>query len=201
MKRIFLTIITLICLLPLTTFAKNKVKVYVFEAGGCPYCEQEIEYLESLDSYNEKFTIVKKELYVDHVDWEEGADYTLGYKVANAFNEVGFEEATYQATPFIVISDLYAAAGKNTELESVINEAYEEGDKDIVSCIEKGNDDCLDYLKTDNTTTSSTGAIIITVIICSIILITTYLIKSTIDTNKIIEACSNNNKRKKNNLE
>jgi hypothetical protein len=136
--------------------AKGKVKVYIFEAGGCPYCEAEIEYLKGLDSYNKKFEIVKKELYVDHIDWQPGKDYELGKKVADSFNAVGFTNATYQATPFVVISDLYAVSSYTESLENVINQAYEEGDKDIVSCIEKGNTDCLAHIKVEDTTETGT---------------------------------------------
>ena len=41
MKRLFRLVLLLVCLIPITSFAKEKVKVYVFEAGGCPYCEAE----------------------------------------------------------------------------------------------------------------------------------------------------------------
>lgn len=126
--------------------AKDKVKVYVFEAGGCPYCEAEIEYLEGLDSYNEKFEIVRKELYVDHVYWEEGEDYELGKTVAEAFLEKGFENASYQGTPFVVIGNIYAAASYSTNLESVIDEAYEKGSTDIVKCYMDEEDNCIDKI-------------------------------------------------------
>ena len=63
MKKILLSlIVAVMVLLPMSVNAEGKVKVYIFEAGGCPYCEAEIEYLESLDSYGEKFEIVRKEL-------------------------------------------------------------------------------------------------------------------------------------------
>lgn len=124
--------------------AEEKVKVYIFEAGGCPYCEKEIEYLESLPSYNVKFEIVRKELYVDHVDWAKGQDYELGKAVAEAFLSAGFEDASYQGTPFVVISNLYAAAAYSDNLESYIDKAYEEGDKDVVSCYALGGTNCLE---------------------------------------------------------
>ena len=114
MKKFLLILFTLLFMLPLTIFAdgeeKAKVKVYVFEAGGCPYCEAQTEYLKGLDGYNKKFEIVSKELYVDHVEWAEGKDYDLGVKVANAFLNAGFKDASYKGTPFVVISDMYAAA-------------------------------------------------------------------------------------------
>lgn len=190
MKKIFVTL-TIILLLPLMVNAKDKVKVYMFEAGGCPYCEAQMEYFEGLESYGKKFEVIRKELYVDHVDWEKGADYNLGYTVANAFKNVGFEDASYKGTPFVVISDIYAVAGYSTSLEEVINEAYENGDKDIVGCYEKGNKNCLDHLKTeDSSSSSSSGSsagAIVTTIISALVILVTYLIKSTMDTNKIIE--------------
>ncbi len=123
---------------------KGKVKVYVFEAGGCPYCEMELEYLKGLDSYNKKFEIVQKELYIDHEDWEQGKDYELGVKVVELFNKAGFKDAAYTGTPLVIISDKYAAAAYSQDLETYINEAYEEGDKDVVSCVAEGKENCLD---------------------------------------------------------
>lgn len=116
----------------------EKVKVYVFFAGGCPYCESEIEYLKSLDEYNKKFEIVEKELYVDHIEWQPGKDYDLGVKVATAFYEKGFQNASYQGTPFVVISNIYAEASYNPNVVDIINKAYDEGDEDVVGKIESG---------------------------------------------------------------
>ena len=64
MKKILNLIVFFLVIGIVPVSAKEKVKVYIFEAGGCPYCEAEIEYLEGLDSYGEKFEIVRKELYV-----------------------------------------------------------------------------------------------------------------------------------------
>ncbi len=128
---------------PEPEYKEGMVKVYVFEAGGCPYCEMELEYLKGLASYGEKFVIVKKELYVDHENWAHGADYDLGVTVATEFKEAGFSEASYSGTPFVVISDVYAATNYSEDLESYIDKAYEKGDKDVVKCIEDGNTDCI----------------------------------------------------------
>ena len=139
-KKILGVLFALLLAVPLLTVSakeKAKVKVYVFEAGGCPYCEAQIEYLKGLDSYNKKFTIERRELYVDHVDWEQGKDYKLGKAVAEQFQKDGFENASYQGTPFVVISDIYASASYSTELESYINKAYKNGDKDVVNQIAK----------------------------------------------------------------
>lgn len=195
MKKKILALLTLILFVPTLVNAKEKVKVYMFEAGGCPYCEKEEEYLKGLDGYDKTFTIVKKELYVDHVDWAEGKDYELGKKVANAFNSVGFEDATYEATPFVVISDLYAASAYSTSLESIINEAYENGDKDIVQCYADGKDNCLDHLKKDTTSSSKNYTPII--VITGLVILITYLVKSSIDTKNIIKELDNINAKKR----
>ncbi len=137
--------------------AAEKVKVYIFEAGGCPYCEAQIEYLKKLDSYNKKFVIVEKELYVDHVEWKEGKDYTLGKLVADAFQQAGFKDASYQGTPFVVISDIYAATTYTESLSDYIEKAYKDGDKDVVGCFESGGSDCLEGVTVtpiDNTNTT-----------------------------------------------
>ena len=146
MKKILTFIIALLIFIPFAVHAADNklVKVYIFEAGGCPYCEMEVEYLQSLKGYNKTFEIVRKELYVDHIDWEQGKDFELGKEVATQFNEAGFEDAAYNGTPFVVISDLYAAASYSDNLESVINKAVEEGDKDVVGCIASKKDSCLE---------------------------------------------------------
>lgn len=193
-KKLFALLLALMIIMPVSAFAKEKVKVYMFEAGGCPYCEKEMEYLKGLDGYNKTFTIEVKELYVDHVDWAEGKDYSLGKTVAEAFKNAGFEDATYQGTPFVVISDLYAASAYNTSLESIINQAYEEGDKDIVKCYADGKTDCLDHLTETDTTSSSSNTWVI--VVTGLIILITYLIKSSIDTNNIIKLL--NSKKSKN---
>ena len=187
--KILLVISLLMVFMPFARIkaeGNNPVKVYMFVAGGCPYCESEEEYLKGLDSYGTKFTLITKELYIDHVDWEKGKDYDLGVKVADEFTAAGFKDASAQGTPFVVISDIYATTGYSTSLESAINQAYEEGDKDIVGCYESGKDNCLDHLKgtTTKKTESSSNSLI--TIICSIAIIGVYLVKSNMDKNEIL---------------
>lgn len=153
-KKIFAIVFALLLMIPvfsLNAKEKEKVKVYVFESGGCPYCESELDYLKGLDSYNKKFVIERRELYIDHVDWAPGRDYELGKAVAEKFQEDGFEDAAYNGTPFVVISNVYAAATYSTDLESYINKAYKEGDKDVVDQIAK-------KLKVDNVNRDDIGA-------------------------------------------
>ena len=214
-RRIVLLLIMML-LIPFSVNAKNndKVKVYIFEAGGCPYCEAQIEYLKGLDSYNKKFEIVEKEAYKDHIAWEQGKDYDLAVEVGDAFEAAGYGRYKtdgyhlYQSTPFVVIGNVYAEAAYNTALEEVINQVYEDGDKDIVGCFEKGKKDCADEIevkegseaaeeqtktKTNKTSsdeelTLSDKVVITSVLIGTVAIVVAYLIKSTMDTNKIVRA-------------
>ena len=188
MKKVLFSIICALLLLPIFVNADSKlVKVYVFEAGGCPYCEAEVEYLKGLESYGKKFEIVQKELYVDHVDWANGKDYDLGVKVAKAFKSAGFEDASYQGTPFVVISDIYAAAAYSTDLEEYINKAYDEGDKDAVTCIANGKENCI-RTESSSTTVSGSGLLYGMMLLCTGAVIAVYIIKSTKDKNDILAA-------------
>ena len=197
LKR-FIFIIVLMLFVPIVIIKAEdkKVKVYMFEAGGCPYCEEQEKYLKGLDSYDKEFELIKKELYVDHVDWEAGKDFELGMKVANEFNEAGFENASYQGTPFVVISNIYAEASYNDSLEDIIKSAYEQGDKDVVGCYEEGKTDCLDDLKKANAKKNkkinsnlkiNIDYSVVVMIVGFIIVIIMYLIKSNKDKKELIK--------------
>jgi hypothetical protein len=182
LKNLFLLVIALVVFVGLgaaNVKAEGKVKVYVFEAGGCPYCEAEVEYLQGLSSYGEKFEIIRKELYIDHVNWVPGADYEIGEKTANAFKEAGFKDATVSGTPFVVISDLYAASAYSTELEDIIDEAYEKGDTDVVGCFENGGTDCLP--NSSNGTEIIATVVVIIAIVGVITLLCVSRVRSTYD--------------------
>ena len=142
MKKFLFSLLMVLMFVPTLVMAEGKepVKVYIFEAGGCPACEAQTEYLESLESNNDKFKIVHKELYVDHNTWAQGKDYKLGTKVVNYCHSLGFTEAVTTSTPLVVISDVYCANSYNGNLEEVINQVYEEGDNDIVALFSNEND-------------------------------------------------------------
>ena len=142
MKKFLFSLLMILMVVPTLVMAESKepVKVYIFEAGGCPACEAQTEYLESLESNNEKFKIVHKELYVDHNTWAQGKDYKLGTKVVNYCHSLGFTDAVTTSTPLVVISDVYCANSYNGSLEEVINQVYEEGDNDIVALFSNEND-------------------------------------------------------------
>ena len=163
MKKIWGLLISLMLLLPGVVKAEDQVddmpqvvddglvKVYMFEAGGCPYCEAATEFLESLDTYNTKFTLIHKSTYIDHYDFEPDVDYDLTQEVSQAFISAGLRDAKFSGTPYIVISDVYAASGYSTsigqQLVDVIDLVYQEGDKDVVSCIANGGTECIEGIK------------------------------------------------------
>lgn len=146
-----------------TADVSKMVKVYVFEKDGCSYCEAQKEYLQKLDSYNKKFVLVTKKLYDEN--WNASTDYEIGAKVAEAFATAKFD-TDVSSTPLVVISDIYAANAYSDSLEETINKAYEEGDKDAVTCLEKGgkNSECIRGAK-DAPNTDVTGLLIFLVAI------------------------------------
>ncbi|MDE5630496.1 MAG: hypothetical protein K2I70_02745 [Bacilli bacterium] len=156
-RNIIICLLLVLCILPLPVFAAKKkttttttttadvskmVKVYLFEKDGCSYCELQKEYLQGLESYNKKFTLIVKQLY--DANWDPAEDYELGAKVAEAFASAKFD-TDVSGTPLVIISDIYGANVYSDNLEETINKAYEEGDKDAVSCLEKGgkNSECV----------------------------------------------------------
>ena len=157
-RNIIICLLLVLCILPLPVFAAKKknttttttttadvskmVKVYLFEKDGCSYCEMQKEYLQGLDSYNKKFTLIVKKLY--DANWQPAEDYELGSKVASAFATAKFD-TDVSGTPLVIISDIYGANIYSDKLEETIEKAYEEGDKDAVSCLEKGgkNSECV----------------------------------------------------------
>ena len=209
-KKLLLVLLLTVLLLPISVSAnieQPKVKVYMFYAGGCPACESLEEYLKGLEGYNKTFELVKKEAYIDHIEWKNGKDFDLSQKASDMFEAKGYgeyEERGYhlnQSTPFVVISGTYAAVGYNPGLESVINEIAKAADKDVIGCIEAGKKDCdkliteiekpkttTDTEKEETTKTTTDNNMMAVTIICSAVMVAVYLVKSTLDTNRIIKA-------------
>ena len=123
---------------------KDLPTVYVFSAGGCPFCEEEMKYLRGLKYYNERFLVKEKELYVDHIKWEKGKDYELGYEVADLFKTKFGDDAKLRGTPYVVIGNVYAASGLNEDLETIIKDTYDSKYYiDVVDCVKNKGTDCL----------------------------------------------------------
>ena len=63
MKKIITFIVAFLLMVGFVN-AEGKVKVYMFEAGGCPYCEKEEEYLKGLEGYNKTFELRKNYMLI-----------------------------------------------------------------------------------------------------------------------------------------
>lgn len=144
-KLLIITLVVFAFMFTANVSAKEKVKVYVFEAVGCPFCTQQIDTLKELSKTNPNFEIVVKELYKSNATWEPGPAYDLGVKVADAFKAKGYPDSTYQATPLMIFGNKYAAASYNSNLEvlgALINAAYENEEEDVVACYENNGTNC-----------------------------------------------------------
>ena len=128
---------------------KEKVTVYVFSASGCPFCEEQMTYLKNLDTYGKEFTIVEKELYIDHISWEKGKDYDLAKKVETEMSTI-LNGVVIDGTPFVIVENIYAKTGLNTNLEDYIHRAYLRGTQvDVVKCLEENGTNCVKEKETN----------------------------------------------------
>ena len=86
MKKILFGLIALLCLLPMSASAADKVKVYIFTKDGCTYCEKEMEYLKGLEGYNKTFEVIEYEMY--DASWNTSTYYNLGKTVAEGLQKI-----------------------------------------------------------------------------------------------------------------
>ena len=200
-KVIFGFIATILCVLPFTVNAAEKVKVYIFSKDGCTYCEKQNDYLKGLEGYNKTFEVVDIQIYDSN--WKQTSNYELANKVVQGFNKTGISEDTLnlQGTPTVIISDVYAKTAYNANLESIINEVVKNGDKDIVGCYKDGKTDCLDHLMTasSNVTckTEGVGGIIAMIIIFSLATLGISVAVSMYNKRQILEAINAASKKSK----
>lgn len=137
MKRIRKILIVLLFILftPLVCFAKeNEVKLYFFHQDGCPHCEKELEFLESIkDEYS----------YLTIVDYEVSNNY-INY---NLFKRLMTEtNINKTSVPFTIIgTDYYVGYDSTTSISDDIKKSIEkfyESDEyvDIVSMVKNKED-------------------------------------------------------------
>ena len=162
MKKIIFALIAMFCILPFTVNAADKVKVYIFSKDGCSYCEKQISYLKGLEGYNKTFEIVDVQIYDSN--WKQTSNYELAKKVISGLQAAGVsaDELNLNGTPSVIISNIYAKTAYSANLEDVIKQAAEKGDKDLVGCYKAGKSDCTKDLEiatakaNDTTKTSAT---------------------------------------------
>ncbi|MBS7021070.1 MAG: glutaredoxin family protein [Firmicutes bacterium] len=73
--------------------ATDKLNVYLFHGNGCPHCEAEIEFLESIQSDYPYMNLIKYEI------WENEENQALAEQVKQRI------ESSSRGVPFLVIGD------------------------------------------------------------------------------------------------
>ena len=128
MKKIkrLLLILTILGMLPLGVFAKEKVNAYLFKREGCQYCANARAFFEELATdaeYKEYFNFVIK-------DVSSSENNSLMEATAKKFG------VTLRGVPFIVIGEKYFEgydSSFNDDIKSAIKTAYENETVDMVT--------------------------------------------------------------------
>ena len=163
MKKIknILLILTVVALLPLGVFAKDKVNVYLFKKQGCSHCANALTFFNSLDDeYQSYFNLVTKELLNNEANNELLAKTTKYFKV----NLTG--------VPFIVIGEQTFEGYSekfDEQIKEAIKNAYENESRDVVASLTE-----------DKTDKSATTIIILLAVVFGII----FLVRMAKDNNE-----------------
>ena len=117
LKSLFVAILFLVLFIPFSINADedNKIRLYLFHQNGCPHCEAEIEFLESIEDNYPRLEIIKYEVS------ENAMNYSL-------YNKVMKKTIIYEnGVPFTMIgTDYYVGFDENTG-----------SDEEIIKSIEK----------------------------------------------------------------
>jgi len=136
MKKLLLTLLLGLFILPFGVFAKEKVPVYFFHGDGCPHCAEAKMFFDSLESteYGNMFEIKSYEVWND----EDNAKLMYAFAVIN--DEA--DEAT--GVPYIVIGDKSWIGYTDTfdkELKDQIKKVYEQDTRyDVMKIYEREKD-------------------------------------------------------------
>lgn len=137
MKKIkkILFVLLFMFFIPFTVFAKeNEIKLYFFHQNGCPHCEKESEFLESIKDEYPYLTIVDYEVS------ENPINYNL---FARLMEETNINKTS---VPFTIIgTDYYIGYDSKTsasdEIKKSIEKFYESDDYiDVVSMVKNKED-------------------------------------------------------------
>lgn len=161
MKKIvlFMLLINIFCL-SVKAEQHDLVKVYVFVSKNgihSDLSEKAIASLKGLESYGKMFEIIEKEAYTyssKFSDVEDGKDLELFKKVIEVYNNAGYDY-TYTQTPTAFISNEFIPGVDLELVNEVINNAYENGDEDLVGCVERGENNCSVEKKEKNITSTN----------------------------------------------
>ena len=131
MKKIIKIIAIFLFLLPLGVFAKDRnITLYLYYGKGCPHCEEEMKYLDSIKDNYPNLEIVKKEVWYN----EENSDELQKVNDAFSINRIG--------VPTNVIGDTIIR-GFSENSKSKIERAiiyYSNPDNEYIDAVEKIKD-------------------------------------------------------------
>lgn len=141
MKKIFLIILFLL-LIPLNTFANEKVNIYIFHNYNCPHCNDALKYFKELKNEDDKI-----EIY----------DYEMLHK-ENAYNRILYNDIceildiNIKSVPLIIIGNDYYI-GFSDSKKDTINKTiafYKENNyKDVIGIklgvVDENNNPILTY--------------------------------------------------------
>ncbi len=128
LKKIML-VLTILAMLPIGVFAKEKVNVYLFKREGCGYCANALTFFNTLsedEEYKNYFNLVTKEVL------NNKTNSTLMEKTAKKLG------VSLEGVPFIVIGNTHFEGYSNTfdeQIKEAIKNAYESDAEDVVATL------------------------------------------------------------------
>lgn len=138
MKKVkrMIMVFSILAMLPLGVFAKEKVNVYLFKREGCGYCASALNFFNKLsedEEYKNYFQLVTKETLNNKTNSD------LMEKVASKLG------VALGGVPFIVIGDTHfegydPQGGFDEQIKQAIKKAYENETQDIVASINEKKD-------------------------------------------------------------
>lgn len=139
-KSLFITLLFLVLFIPFNIKAdENEIRLYLFHQNGCPHCEAELEFLESIEDDYPTLEIIKYEVS------SNAMNYSLYSKV---MRKTGINE---NGVPFTMIgTDYFVGFDENTGSDEEIKKSIEkflksDNYKDIISMVK--NDEDLSDIK------------------------------------------------------
>ena len=140
LKSLFITLLFLVLFIPFNINAdENEIRLYLFHQNGCPHCEAELEFLESIEDDYPTLEIIKYEVS------SNAMNYSLYNKV---MRKTGIHE---NGVPFTMIgTDYFVGFDEDTGTDKEIKKSIEkflksENYKDIISMVK--NDEDLSDIK------------------------------------------------------
>lgn len=140
LKNLFIAILFLVLFIPFSIKAdeEEKIRLYLFHQNGCPHCEAEIEFLESIEDDYPRLEIVKYEVS------SNAMNYSL-------YNRVMKKTKIYEnGVPFTMIgTDYHVGFDEDTGSDEAIKKSIEKflkgNYKDIIAMVK--NDEDLSGIK------------------------------------------------------